>query len=440
METNDASLPLIRDFQPQAEMFVCADGIRTQQDFVRDLSVVMAELRQLAPSSYLLVLCEDRYHFTLAFCAGLVCDMTNVLPQDRQAETVQKLSAIYDSVITMTDVSIQAMLVNGKARDMTLPSIAKTHLAAIAFTSGSTGVPQANPKSWQMLCGTAQKISQRLLSGFTRPRVLATMPSQHLFGLEMTVMMALQGGAVIHNSKPFFPHDIVDALRSLPPPCVLVSTPVHLRVLVNTGIALPTVAKVISATAPLPRATALAVETSMHTVLDEIYGCTEAGATATRRTACEDHWHLLDGMTLHHRDNQFRVEGDHLPAPACLQDVIEQCDESSFRLLGRSGDMIIVGGKRASLANLNQLLLAIDGIDDALVYLPATQDSDACVRPAAFVVSARAVPDILHDLSASVDPVFLPRPLLKSHVILRNDTGKTTREQLAVMSQRARHD
>jgi acyl-coenzyme A synthetase/AMP-(fatty) acid ligase len=258
-----------------------------------------------------------------------------------------------------------------------------------------------------------------------------------MYGLEMTVMMALQGDCVIHTEKPFFPDDIVETINALPGTTVLVTTPAHLRVLLASGLQLPHVARIVSATAPLSRAIACDAELKMQTTLEELYGCTEAGATATRRTTQDDDWHLLEGMrffqTMTNGGDETQVHGDHLPEAACLQDILKLESETRFKLVGRSGDMINVGGKRASLANLNQLLLAIDGIEDGVVYFSASGERDGALRPAAFVVTSLPEQEVLKAMAKSMDPVFLPRPLIKVEKIPRNETGKIIREQLLAM-------
>src|SRR5690606_5796489 len=98
---------------------------------------------------------------------------------------------------------------------------------------------------------------------------------QHMYGLEMTVMMALQGECSLQRDKPFYPADIQQVLQATPAPILLVSTPVHLRALVSSGLTMTQVAGVVSATAPLDRALAVATEQCFATRLREIYGCTE---------------------------------------------------------------------------------------------------------------------------------------------------------------------
>ena len=50
------------------------------------------------------------------------------------------------------------------------------------------------------------------------------------------------------------------------------TTPVHLRALLQSGVALPPLAGIVSATAPLPRELAAEAEARWHTELREVFG------------------------------------------------------------------------------------------------------------------------------------------------------------------------
>ena len=84
--------------------------------------------------------------------------------------------------------------------------------------------------------------------------------------------------------------------------------------------------------------------------LIEIYGCTEAGQMATRRTAQETDWHCLDGVALHQDALGTWASGPAVAGPTLLHDVIELTGPASFRLGARAADLIDVAGKRSSLA------------------------------------------------------------------------------------------
>jgi acyl-coenzyme A synthetase/AMP-(fatty) acid ligase len=124
------------------------------------------------------------------------------------------------------------------------------------------------------------------------------------------------------------------------------------------------------------------------------------------------------------------VHAAHFAASTLLQDIVELLPEDRFRLCGRNGDLLEIAGKRASLAELNQRLLAIDGVRDGVVF-QLDPDERGLQRLAALVVAPTLDAARIRDaLRAAVDPVFLPRPLLRVDALPRNGAGKLPRAVL----------
>src|SRR5690606_4339448 len=80
----------------------------------------------------------------------------------------------------------------------------------------------------------------------------ATVPSQHMYGLEATVMLPTLHGYPIHAGRPLFPADVLAVLEALPAPRALITTPVHLKALLDAELVWPELEFVLSSTAPLP--------------------------------------------------------------------------------------------------------------------------------------------------------------------------------------------
>lgn len=427
-------LPLIHVYQPAAPIMVSRGHHVSQQSFV---ARVVALSQRLPDAPYLINLCRDRYEFALVFCAALVKGTVNLLPPNRQLQALEEVEADYPGCCAVidSDESLPGMAVMdlraeplGENPEADLPWLSNDRLAAIAFTSGTTGKPSPNRKLWRTLVGTTRMLAARFVAPGERPVVVATVPSQHMYGLEMTLMMALYGGCIMDSRHPFYAGDIASTLASLPGSRLLVTTPVHLRAMTSAGVEMPGVSKVISATAPLGKALAAETETLFQAPVEEIYGCTEAGSMATRRTVSDDHWTLLEGMSLQtSADGAIYVQGPQLAGTTLVQDSLELVDQHRFRLLGRSADMINVGGKRASLADITLKLLAIEGVDDGVVFMAgevAGKGVKRARRPTALVVTRLSLRAIRAALAQKIDPVFLPRPIKKVEVLPRNDTGK----------------
>lgn len=400
---------------------------------------VRAVAGRLPAAPEVINLCEDRYLFTVSFAAALAAGATTLLPPGRNAAAVRELQAAHGDAPTLGDrvdelVAIgvaEALKRGAPAGDLVFPG---EQAATVLHTSGSTGTPTAHAKRWDSLVQGARVAAERF-----RPRpgstMVATVPPQHMYGLEASIMLPLQTGCALLAGQPMFPDDVRHALAAVSTPRVLVTTPVHLRACAASSVVFPAVDWVVSSTAPLDAALAEQAEARFGAPVYEIYGSTETGAMATRRTAHEQAWRPLPGFRFEQAEERWWASAPHLPQPLPLGDLLEFAADGTFRLAGRSAELIKIAGKRASLGELNGRLLAVDGVLDAAFYAAESSSAGSVWRLAAFVVAPeRSERDILEALRPQIDPVFLPRPLVRLDRLPRNEAGKLPRralEQLA---------
>lgn len=386
--------------------------------------------RCLPPARFILNLCEDRYLFMVAFAAVGTNSQTNLLPSSRASLHLRQLAEAYPDSGQITDSDLDAWLAPDAADHAVpvIPELPGEHVMAIAFTSGSTGRAKPNPKTWGELISGARQARQRF--GFDQATtIVATVPPQHMYGLETSVMAPLASGASVHGGRPFFPDDVRAALDAAPTPRVLVTTPVHLQTCVQAGLRWPTLAFLLSATAPLSVTLAAQAEAAFGAPVLEIYGCTEVGSIASRRTLDGDRWRLYDGFQL--RDGC--LSGAHLPEPVSLNDIVEPCGETEFKLLGRREDLVNIAGKRSSLGYLNHQLNEIEGVTEGIFVMPDEAGTEVQRLLAVVVAPGLTERQLLAALAERLDPVFLPRPIFKVTALPRNDTGKVTRAALLAL-------
>jgi 3-hydroxymyristoyl/3-hydroxydecanoyl-(acyl carrier protein) dehydratase len=401
-------------------------------------------------------LCQDRLHFALGLAAALLRGQTSLLPPNALPATLRQLPEGTGKLCVLCDepastapaahgwpvrgVSLRPGLADATA----LPCVAADLEAACLLTSGSTGAPQPHAKRWGTLVANIGAEAARLAQMLGRPSLagmglVATVPPQHSYGLESSVLLALLGGASFDAARPFYPADIAAALQRMPHPRALVTTPLHLKALLRAGLALPQVDLLLCATAPLAPQLAAQAEAAMGAALIEIYGCTEAGQVATRRTTAGDAWHTLGELRIQAQGSadaqRFSVSGGHVLEPTPLADMLELHDAQHFRLLGRSGDIIHVAGKRSSLAHLDFHLNRIEGVEDGAFWLPDDQGEEL-VRPVALVVAPRLSPSqVIQALRQHVEPAFVPRRVFMVAALPREATGKLTAAALRALAQ-----
>ncbi|MEK6806572.1 MAG: AMP-binding protein [Pseudomonadota bacterium] len=415
-----STLPLIQDYDAEAPLFWRGTQALTQG---RWLGAVMALAERLPEAAYYLPLLEDRAAFSLLLGASLVRGKPCLLPASNGADHLAKLRDTYPQALTVSelpDAGFDAPRWTGA-----VPEIPAQQTAVIIHTSGSTGMPQAHSKSWAALRATAPLIRDRFGSGVN---IVATVPSQHMYGLETTVMMALAASCPAHSGRPFFPADVAAALQDLPAPRAWVTTPVHLRACLASAATLPPLAHIVSATAPLSRELALQAEARFQTPVHEIYGCTEAASLATRRTTLEEYWTLYPGLSLSQKNDETFLRAPYLDEPVRLTDLIEPMPQGRFHLRGRLEDQFKVAGRRISLSELTQVLLAIPGVVDGVVFAP---EDGIAARPAALAVAPGLDEEAIRAAMAKkLDAVFVPRPVRCVQSLPRNAVGKLPREAL----------
>jgi acyl-coenzyme A synthetase/AMP-(fatty) acid ligase len=414
------SFPVLGSKDLQSTMLWSEGRPITRSEFLRR---VVAVAEQLPQARYSINLCQDRYNFCTAFAAACLRGQTNLLPASSASGALNTVRDTYTSHHILDDERLNTISASSTAPSA-IPSIDADHCAAIAFTSGSTGQPQAHASSWSTLIASARRSAARIFSN-PKLNLVATVPSQHMFGLEMTILQPLVNDCAVDAGKPFFPADIVSALKNLPAPRALITTPAHLKACVSaTPSGMPDIDFVLSATAPLARELAQAVESAWSTRVLEIYGSTETGAIASRRTVEGDTWELLPGGRLEAQtdDIQYRPDGAE---SIKLHDRFDLQDDRRFTLAGRSNDLIKVAGKRASLADLNAKLLAIDGVLDGVIFQPEPDG-----RVAALVVAGISEREVLAALTRDLDEVFVPRPLRLVRALPRDEVGKLARAKL----------
>jgi len=449
------TLPVLRDGdRPVARQ---AGGIISRARFLAET----AELAERLPDRrHVVNFCSDRYRFTVSWTAAMLRGQVTLLPSSRDAGAVAALRSEYAALYVLTDDEgaddwpgsqfsypmldvaglgvggLDAAGLNTAGAAGRVPAFPAEQVAAVLFTSGSTGRPNPSPRLWgRLVAGSLAAGAALGVERFPNAAVIATVPHAHSYGLESAVMLPLQHELLLTAERPFFPADVAAALDSGREPGILVTTPVHLRALVGDAAGPGfgssfRAAFVLSATAPLPADLAERAEAAFNAPVLEIYGCSEAGQLATRRTIDGPVWRCLDGFRLY-RDAAGCWAAGPVEADVLLADQIEPAEGGKFVLQGRLADLVNIAGKRSSLGYLTRQLLAIDGVQDGVFLMPDEAAAGATPRLAAVALApGLTAATILGQLRDRIDAAFLPRPLHVVETLPRNELGKLARAEL----------
>ncbi|HEY4957505.1 MAG TPA: CoA ligase, partial [Caldimonas sp.] len=175
------------------------------------LADACALAERLPQAGAMLNLSSDRYRFAVGFAAALLRGHTSLLPPNHVPNTVARLRARFAGVYALIEAGgdghdLPTVTHADRAAHAThlgaIPDIDPALVAAYVLTSGSTGDPVPHAKPWGLLIGTARAEASRLASALGRAdlggvALIATVPPQHMYGFESSVLLALHGGAVL---------------------------------------------------------------------------------------------------------------------------------------------------------------------------------------------------------------------------------------------------
>ena len=430
------------------------DGICSWGNFAADV----AEFRkQIAEASHSCNLLTDRYDFMIALSAAMLNGQVSILPSAAAPEAIAAaLDGANRPVIlggtpqnARAGLHISHVSKGGSPIDpeeMVL-ALEQSHGEIHVFTSGSTKQPVRYRKAWSTLAGGAavtEKILQRLGVAAGTCAIVGTTPHQHMYGLEATIFTGLGFGHCIYRGTVFYPADlekaVADARRAGFERIVLVTSPAHLKFLEAVILESPEICGIISATAPLSRAQATRLEARGDLPVMEIYGATETGSLAIRRTVEGEIWEPLAGFTLDQQPEGCLASAPHLSENFLLGDAIDLLPNGTFRLLGRLGEMVSVAGKRTGLTALNEILVETAGILDGVVLHRRTEGDDllaivAVIDPSFGVSADDAKSAIRRQFRKHVDPIFAPKRISFVESLPRSSTGKIPAREMETMLQ-----
>jgi acyl-coenzyme A synthetase/AMP-(fatty) acid ligase len=400
------------------------------------LSHVKSFSKILKKHQYNINLCENRYHFLVVFAASALLKQISLLPSSRLQSELERLKNDYSDSYQISDSTV-AQICKTETNEIHFAKedllIKKEQIVAIVFTSGTTGTPTAHSKTWGQLVGGAKRVKQRFSFNKTAQHtIVATVPPQHMFGFETTIIYPLVNEIMVHADCPFYPLDINNTLSQIISPVILITTPLHLKICHNAKINWHNIDFIISATAALSYETALKTEDKLKTKVLEIYGCSEVGAIATRHISKSNKWQLLENYVLNNQDSTILTLPEYKDA-IIIPDTVKIYDGYYFELLQRNNDLIKIGGKRESLSNLTQKLKNMEGVEDCIFLIP-DKKAHQRVHLIAFVVAPKLeVKEVREYLLNFIDPVFLPKPIRFFEELPYNEFGKLPKANLLAL-------
>ena len=248
----------------------------------------------------------------------------------------------------------------------------------VVFSSGTTGRPKAGLFDFATLC-------ERYRAPRRGWRTLLFLQLDHLGGLH-TMLHALAHGGTLVIADDRSP-DAVCCTIERHRVELLPATPTFLRMLVLSQAwrrhDLSSLRLITYGTEPMPPATLRALAAAFPEVrFKQTYGLSELGVLPSRSKAPGSLWLELGGVGCETRivDNVLWVRSDtamlgYLNAPSPFDadgwyntDDAVETDGRYLRILGRTSDIINVGGQKVYPAEVENILLEMDNVREATVW------------------------------------------------------------------------
>ncbi|MEM9194030.1 MAG: AMP-binding protein [Myxococcota bacterium] len=418
---------------------LAADG-RTVAELLGTASEIGRALPSAEPDAELMVLCRDRFLFAASLVAAWEAGFAVALPPNPQPETVRALRQRSQIRNVPHDgegekgLAVRPFGATPKV-DVPMPSAIDParHLATV-YTSGSTGPHKPCPKNAAQLLGEAETLVETF--GLAGARVFATVPAHHIYGLLFGVLVPSLAGGSFFSETALHAQPVANALARGAQ--VLVSVPAHLAGLrVLDEASLPALARVFSSGAPLPTATAAMLEERFSWLTTEVLGSSETGGIGHRfhGAAGKEPWTPFPEVRVWADESgrmllQSPLLGPEVGLPFRGGDKIRVLPDGRFEHLGRVDGVLKMGSTRVSVAELEERLLSIDGVQDAAVIPREVGGSRGWETWAVLVAPTLDVAAVRKALSRWLSPVVLPRRYRFVEALPRQANGKLRRADL----------
>ncbi len=304
------------------------------------------------------------------------------------------------------------------------------------FTGGSTGKPKVWSKSPRNLFAEAFYLKEKFdLSA--KDLFVSTVPPYHIYGLLFSVLVPFVAGAKVLSDIYTFPQEII-SITNKHKATVLVSVPIHYRSMKVEGLSAPSLKVAFSSSGVLNRSDAIHFQNKTGLGITEIYGSTETGGIAARsisenteswKPAYMVSW-KISGKRLSIKSPFISAEMEKDAEGFCMTgDEVQPDKDNRFILLGRADGIVKVGGKRVDLLDVQNKILALPTVIDALVIaLPADKGRESVI---AVVVACKLDEIQLKKLMLEkLEPYAMPRRIKIVSSIARSSTGKIDRSKI----------
>ncbi|GAA3525896.1 long-chain fatty acid--CoA ligase [Amycolatopsis ultiminotia] len=267
----------------------------------------------------------------------------------------------------------------------------------VQFSSGSTGVPKVIGRTPESIAAELRRFAAIPGMSVRGERVLLLSSTAHSFGLIAGLLHSLAAGVTLVFTPRVSARDILSAAAENQV-AALFGTPFHYELVATAGTAppLPALRVAVSGGELMAPEVSDAFRERFGVGIGESYGTTETGVIAmdtapthrpsvgppapgveVRIAGGELEVHLPDGSPYLHGSGDDRYAGGWLRT----RDRAEIAADGTVTLLGRGDSLVVVGGLKVDLLEVEDVLRAHPGITEAVVVHTGTIEAYVAVSP-----------------------------------------------------------
>ncbi|MDF2065193.1 fatty acid--CoA ligase family protein [Bacillus sp. Cr_A10] len=331
--------------------------------------------------------------------AGIFTSVENYVICETQADTVEKLATLPDSL--KAKVKSFSFLIKSTTPYVTPVEVSEEDTAVILYTSGTTGHPKGAMLTYKNIYSNARDVAE-YLSINTDDRVITTLPVFHVFALTVVVNAPLLVGATLLLVPKFSPQDVFKIAKEHKA-TIFAGVPTMFNFLYQYPEGdvedFSTIRLAISGGSSLPVALLHNFEEKFNVRISEGYGLSEASPVTCFNPIDRERKPGSIGTNIVNVENKVVNElGEEVPVgevgelivrgPNVMKgyykmpeetenairngwlytgDLARQDEEGYFYIVDRKKDMIIVGGYNVYPREVEEVLFGHPGIVEAAV-------------------------------------------------------------------------
>ncbi|OPY85076.1 MAG: Long-chain-fatty-acid--CoA ligase [Syntrophus sp. PtaU1.Bin208] len=390
---------------------------------------------------------EDRGLIMAALLASLAGGPVFALPHAFSPQVIHELQEICPVSVILTDrddvnfAGVERITPPDfrPAAALPTPLLDPQDTCLKLFTGGSTGTPRIWDKTPAGLLGESAFLARQF--GICPEDVLlAAAPPQHIYGLLFSVILPFLAGARVLPETFSFPREIIAGISRY---CatILIGVPFIYRTLRLDTLERRSLRRAFSSAGKVNPEDAIFFKEKTGLPITEIYGSTETGGIAFQDSP-DDRGRLQPFSEV-----SWEIAGERLCVRSpflsgnlprdeegffITADRAVSLGPKNFKLLGRADEVVKIAGKRVDLAEVQEKIQQIKGVQEALV-LALPEASGRRQEIVALVVGSLDRQMIRQHLGDCLEPYAMPRHILRVAGIPVTPAGKIDRRRIEEM-------